>query len=94
MDQGLFSRSLLNLEIQLDDLITKAGGVDGVRLLDKLASMPESLRSSAIEHFLEILNGEWDEERENTPFESSQIKKGHLAIIEGGLNKSYKQKAG
>jgi hypothetical protein len=94
MERGLFSKSLLDIEIQLDDLITKAGGISGVKLLDRLASMPESLRNSAIEHFLEILDGDWDEDKEEASLSPDNIKKGHLSVLDGGLTKTLNRKAG
>jgi hypothetical protein len=79
--QGLFSRALLDIEIQLDDLITKAGGLEGVRLLDKLSALPESARREMISHFLRLLD-----ENETGNFEPPVVRRvvGRLGVINGG----------
>lgn len=80
-NQGLFSRALLDIEIQLDDLITKAGGLEGVRLLDKLSALPEASRREMIAHFIGLLD-----KNATGNFEPPVMSRvvGRLGVINGG----------
>lgn len=97
MTTGLFSTSLLEIEIQLDDLIQKAGGIDGVRLLDRLASLPEKERENLIHKFLQEIdtaNSENLEQAQEGYDQTLQIRKpSHLGlfVIDGGLQTKTKR---
>jgi hypothetical protein len=98
MTTGLFSTSLLEIEIQLDDLIEKAGGIDGVRLLDRLAGLPQKERGAIIKKFLgelEAISHEEHIEAEERPrdLETQNTKPSRLRfyIIDGGLQSKTKR---
>ncbi len=98
MTTGLFSTSLLEIEIQLDDLIEKAGGIDGVRLLDRLAALPQKERATLIKKFLEEIeapNHEQDIKEDERPRDlTAQMSKPSrlgFYIIDGGLQAKTKR---
>lgn len=88
-NSGLFSRALLEIEIQLDDLIQKAGGLEGIRLLDLISSLPPSERIETINAFIAIIeNGKGGNRSQFQNHQcTSSNKMSRLTLIEGGLQR-------
>lgn len=94
-NSGLFSRALLEIEIQLDDLIQKAGGVEGIRLLDLISSLPPSERAATINSFIATLESEDKivSRAEHDNFRTRNYMKSALTLIEGGAQKRERKLA-
>jgi len=70
---NLFSSGLLAIEMELDDLIDRVGGTDGIKLLDAISSLGQGEKQEMIQVFLSIL-----QERKLIH------KKGSFKVISGG----------
>lgn len=97
---GIFSRALLEIEIQLDDLIEKAGGIEGIRMLDLMGSLQPSERAEIVNSLISTMESMNETKREKScPSAekccSSQTKKSpRLTVIEGGLQQDGCRKTG
>lgn len=49
---AIFSDRLLAIEVELDALISSVGGIDGLKLLDRLSQIPEASRVALVKKFL------------------------------------------
>ena len=78
--QPTFSERLLAIEMELDGLISGAGGIDGLKLLDILSKLSEPDQKTAVAACLKVIEQFEYTHDEHTP--KREISK--LRLVAGG----------
>ena len=78
----VFSQRLLAIEMELDELITGAGGIEGLKFLDRLSTLSKDDQEKALQVCSMIL----DEFLGSNPAVSENLTKPTLQVVIGGKN--------